>query len=108
MKNADMPAMPVVADQRVGNVEKSTSEATGLTKREMMAMNAPEMPDWFYDCWRDEYIDNDFYFGDSAAPIQAGLERSRTITKHGLKALYFAWRAHYADELLAELDRTAK
>ena len=39
MKNADMPAMPVVTVQRVGNVEKSTSEATGLTKREMIAMN---------------------------------------------------------------------
>lgn len=39
MKNADMPAMPVVTVQRVGNVEKSTSEATGLTKREMMAMH---------------------------------------------------------------------
>ena len=39
MKNADMPAMPVVEVQRVGDVEKSTSEATGLTKREMMAMH---------------------------------------------------------------------
>lgn len=39
MKNADMPAMPVVEVRRVGDVEKSTSEATGLTKREMMAMH---------------------------------------------------------------------
>jgi hypothetical protein len=39
MKNSDMPAMPVVTIQRVGNVEKSTSEATGLSKREMMAMH---------------------------------------------------------------------
>lgn len=39
MKNADMPAMPVVEVQRVGDVEKSTSKATGLTKREMMAMH---------------------------------------------------------------------
>ena len=40
MKNADMPAMPVVTSQRIGSVEKSTSEATGLTKREMFAINA--------------------------------------------------------------------
>lgn len=40
MKNADMPAMPVVTSQRIGNVEKSTSEATGLTKREMFAIHA--------------------------------------------------------------------
>ena len=39
MKNADMPAMPVVEVQRVGDVEKSTGKATGLTKREMMAMH---------------------------------------------------------------------
>lgn len=39
MKNADMPAMPVVTSSRVGEIEKSTSEATGLTKREMMAMH---------------------------------------------------------------------
>ncbi|ELY1969255.1 hypothetical protein SL040_000465 [Aeromonas salmonicida] len=110
MKNADMPAMPLF-NSNGSPVHHSNAGMenygvmAGLTKREMMAMHAPEMPDWFHDWWREEYIDNDFYFGDSAAPIQAGLERSRTITKHGLKALYFAWRTHYADGLLAELEK---
>ena len=78
MKNADMPAMPVVTSQRVGNVEKSTSEATGLTKREMMAMHilsgllaAPDMKD--------------------ATPDQLTVASVR-----------------YAEKLLLELDRTSK
>lgn len=117
MKNADSPANPceispsrgAIAQAIGGDLDAPVAKThLGLTKREMMAMNAPEMPDWFHDWWREEYINNDFYFGDSAAPIQAGIERSRTITKHGLKALYFAWRAHYADELLSELERTCQ
>jgi hypothetical protein len=40
MKNADMPAMPVITEKRVANTSMSTCDSSGLTKREMFAMNA--------------------------------------------------------------------
>lgn len=39
MKNADMPAMPVITEKRVANTSVSTCDSSGLTKREMFAMN---------------------------------------------------------------------
>ncbi|AUR84070.1 hypothetical protein NVP1047O_56 [Vibrio phage 1.047.O._10N.286.55.F2] len=39
MKNSDMPAMPVITEKRVANTSVSTCEFSGLTKREMLAMN---------------------------------------------------------------------
>ncbi|AUR94692.1 hypothetical protein NVP1197A_54 [Vibrio phage 1.197.A._10N.286.54.F2] len=40
MKNADMPAMPVITEKRVANTSVSECEFSGLTKREMFAMYA--------------------------------------------------------------------
>ena len=81
MKNADMPAMPVVTVQRIGNVEKSTSEATGLTKREMMAMFAMQ-----------GLISSGATYG------------GRTDARDALSRDAIA----HADALLLELDRTSK
>lgn len=39
MKNADMPAMPVITEKRVANTSVSNCDQLGLTKREMFAMN---------------------------------------------------------------------
>ena len=42
MKNADMPAMPVLEPNDISE---------GLTKREMFAMHAAQVPEWFCDKW---------------------------------------------------------
>ena len=102
MNNADMPAMPVVIVKRAGDVEKSTSEATGLTKREMMAMHAPEVPDWFRFLWVNGNQENKSYFRSGYGSLLDNMNA------HGWMAVYFEWRASFADALLAELDRTSK
>lgn len=40
MKNSDMPAMPVNTFIQSGDTSQSTSEFSGLSKREIMAMHA--------------------------------------------------------------------
>ncbi|HDN9784862.1 TPA: hypothetical protein P2N00_000500 [Aeromonas salmonicida] len=107
MKNADMPAMPLV-NSNGSPVHHSNAGMenhgvmAGLTKREMMAMHAPEMPDWFDSVWRMRFANNDRYFKSG---IDEFGEPVREITKGGLSAMYFAWRTYYADGLLAELEK---
>jgi hypothetical protein len=98
MKNADMPAMPL----EVVDETQSSRWWSGLTKREMMAMHAPEVPDWFSFKWRDENKSNGMFF----IPLHDGRSRLVEITATGSAAMYFAWRTTYADALLAELERT--
>ena len=99
MKNADMPAMPLPLGT------ETEKWCQGLTKREMMAMNAPEMPDWFGEEWSMKFAGNDRYFNSDVDEYGCAV---REKTKSGRSAMYFAWRAHYADELLAELERTCQ
>ena len=85
MKNADMPAMPVMdGDNEPANLSHSYYQnlqlATGLTKREMMAMNAMV----------------GLLSGD------AGSECSYSPTVLANDSV------RYADALLAELERTSK
>lgn len=87
MKNSDEPAMPFEIVDEV----QSSRWWSGMTKREMIAMHAPEAPKWF---WRKWAADNGVEYGC----IGDGLNNSQ--------AIYFAWRTHYADALLAELERT--
>lgn len=118
MKNADMPAMPcsmpndpmAVAQARACGIAIPDSVShQGLTKREMMAMHAPEIPGWFEDFWKNKNETNDSYFCTMAIPLLLTKTRYvREITKDGSKALYFAWRTHFADALLEELERSTK
>ncbi|MGN4997433.1 hypothetical protein ACTG25_03545 [Aeromonas sp. 80P] len=107
MKNADMPAMPVRDTDneplRIGlyPVYSNGEFATGLTKREMMAMHAPEMPDWFSREWSMEFANDDRYFKSDTDEHGCAV---REMTPAGHRAMYFAWRSHYADALLAELE----
>lgn len=107
MKNADMPAMPCEVTEvyhiDVSQVPAGLSPAedftarnrkvvsSGITKREMMAMHAPEAPKWFWRKWAE---DNGVEYGCIGDDLNNSL------------AIYFAWRTHYADTLLAELGRT--
>lgn len=55
MKNADKPAYPLVyADMSTGTGEVYCDEH-GLTKREMFAMNAPEISENFFRDWNETY-----------------------------------------------------
>lgn len=103
MSNGNMPAMPIVDScGRTSVYGENANEACGLTKREMMAMNAPEMPDWFSCKWRDDNKSNGMFF----IQLHDGRSGLVAITATGSAAMYFAWRTHYADSLLAELERT--
>lgn len=63
MKNADMPAMPIVDScARPAMYGNEGVEAIGLTKREMMAMHAPEMPGWLSLEWSRSNDGNERYF----------------------------------------------
>lgn len=82
MKNADMPAMPVMdGDNEPANLSHSYYQnlqlATGLTKREMMAMH-----------------------------IMAGIASGNSIMVTCSMGIGYA--VSLADQLLAELDRTSK
>lgn len=83
MKNADMPAMPMFSDNAEPCIVRDpetgvTAPATGLTKREMMAMHALQ--------------------GLLAAPDLNTVEPDEVA----------GTATAYADALLAELDRTSK
>lgn len=80
MKNADMPAMPVVTGKRVGNVEKSNCEASGLTKREMFAIHAMQ--------------------AIISAPSDKFNPRSASVAAQ--------YAIELAEAMLEELDRTSK
>lgn len=107
MKNADMPAMPLV-NENGSPVHWSSAGMenvgvmAGLTKREMMAMHAPEMPDWFSREWSMKFANDDRYFKSDIDEHGCAV---REMTSAGNNSMYFAWRAHYADALLAELEK---
>ncbi|MEL1213723.1 hypothetical protein [Aeromonas caviae] len=107
MKNADMPAMPVLnGDNEPAEFDHSFYRngnlAVGLTKREVMAMHAPEMPDWFGEEWSMKFAGEDRYFKSDVDEYGCAV---REKTRVGRSAMYFAWRAHYADAMLAELEK---
>lgn len=107
MKNADMPAMPLF-NNNGSPVHHSSAGMdnhgvmAGLTKREMMAIHAPDLPDWFRSKWSNENKSNAVFF----TQLHEGFSGLPAITYAGSAAMYFSWRAQYADALLAELERT--
>jgi len=102
MSNANEPSQPIIDDQiSTGNTEVFY----GLTKREHFAGLAPDnIPMWFNQVfaetadkkltWHRE--GNDFQIGECG------------WTAEGERALYFAWRTYYADELLKQLEKKDK
>ena len=62
MKNKDMPAMPQVITESSHGCRLIGShmedEWQGVTKREMFAMNAPDIPDWFKYYWESKNSNN--------------------------------------------------
>lgn len=109
MKNADMPAMPLSGDAYTDfaayNPDKNDSsynpECQGLTKRETLAMNAPDMPEWFCDLWTKENSHYSSFFSDY---IDNGVP-CVGLTCEGNAAMFIEWRTYYADALLKELDK---
>ena len=77
-------------------------QEAGLTKREHFASLAPDnIPSWFHEAF------------SNTAPPELTWHRESTNyqigecgwTQEGERALYFAWRTYYADELLKELSK---
>lgn len=112
--NGNMPAMPceVVEQYHIDASQVPCGAPTlrerkvmsgGMTKREMMAMHAPDAPSWFCSKWEDENCQNERFFGEFKDRFGCN---NVFMTNEGKKAMYFAWRTHYADELLADLERT--
>jgi len=106
MSDTSVPAYPVdpavMYDAHNGGSWEMSS--MGLTKRERIAMSAPDAPDWFsVDC--EPFV----------SPLTEEEKWEMACTK-GKKAFedyqknlnikkFFAWRAFYADALLAELAK---
>lgn len=112
MKNADMPAMPTQTYDHgaaMQGLAVTVTEHAGLTKREMMAMHAPVMPDWFSREWSRKNEGNGQYFTEALSECDATCQTLFVeMTPAGRSAMYFAWRTHYSDAMLHELDRTSK
>ena len=105
MKNADMPAMAGEAEIsnkgeawafQVGT--NSKFRFPGLTKREMFAMNAPKVPQWFIAKCINECDDCD--------ALELGLSGLiDTLNQKGIEKYYFEWRKYYAEKLLEALEK---
>tara|TARA_Y100001960_G_scaffold331531_1_gene428818 strand:+ start:1777 stop:2097 length:321 start_codon:yes stop_codon:yes gene_type:complete len=106
MKNANRPAMPQPMVDHEGEVyttfDSSYGKQSGLTKREMFAMHAPDMPDWFCDKWfsdnEDQYVPEYCEKGN----VVAGLKRTRLVSFEGTMKMMKDWRYAYADMMLSE------
>ena len=101
MINKNMPAMPLV-DSGFGQYKPEVFP--GLTKREMFAMHAPEVPEWFKKNWEESNSENSDFF----VLVSAYCEFSNNdyeypeISVNGQMALIKAWRYAYADLMLGE------
>ncbi|MGL5529068.1 MAG: hypothetical protein ACRDCI_11985 [Plesiomonas shigelloides] len=106
MKNGDMPAHPTGEVYFVGeNGRRESAQSNGMTKREMMAMHAPSVPDWFVSMWGDEHIDSELYFDSCWVGSEyGGSITDKVMSNNGKCAMFFAWRVYYADQLLVELE----
>lgn len=93
MKNADLPAMPIIDDE-ISTHEKEIH--LGLTKREMFAMHAPQCPSWFA---------REFKRNNKELVFQnTGTGYKDKLSDKGCEKLFFAWRSYYAEQMLQELE----
>lgn len=82
----NMPAFPCGVSQDHNN-DLCEPAAWRLSKLEIFAMHAPEIPYWFVDKRKNEEHDNYFYC----------LEFD--------KNLFFEWRRYYAEQMIEELSK---
>lgn len=96
IKNADTPAMPIILgyDTNKHNRTVVNDCYNSLTKREMFAMNAPDMPIWFVDEFRLRDGTNLLY-----NPVSGHNDK---LSLGDRKALWIEWRYAYADLMLSE------
>lgn len=98
MKNADLPAMPQSAtDEGYGcNYTGSFNGQvpTGLTKREMFAMHAPQCPEWFIDEFRARDGVELIYNPATGSHDKLSLKQRKQI--------WIEWRYAYADLMLED------
>ena len=93
--NGEHSANPIVAEFDVIQ--------TGLTKREHFSILAPDnIPQWFSHVFAEKNLDSKFTWHREGNGLQIS---ECGFTPEGEQALYFAWRTHYADQLLKELSK---
>lgn len=101
MKNRDKLAFPIEIN---GFGQYAPEVHVGLTKREVFAMNAPDVPEWFKKDWEKANNKNSEFF----VLVNAYCEFSnidyqdREITVKGQMALMKTWRYTYADLMTSE------
>lgn len=102
VKNADMPAMPQSAtDNGYGcnyDNDFNGQVPTGLTKREIFALNAPDIPAWFIDDWL--YNNGDYRLGGIHELV--GNNRGANLDTKEMMKITKEWRYAYADLMLGE------
>jgi len=89
MSNKDMPAMPI-SDSGFGQYKPEVFY--GLTKREMLAMNAPDVPEWFITKFKNKATTTLVY-----NPKTGHNDKLCELDK---EMIYFKWRWYYADMML--------
>lgn len=115
MKNADIPAMPCTRLETVqtskhfqefGAPRELSTEVSysGLTKREIFALHAPEVPESFKKDWEKSNNENSEFFALVDAYCEFGNidYQDREITIKGQMALMKSWRYAYADMMTSE------
>lgn len=100
ISNKNMPAMPQhVSINDSGDCETSDrAGGEGLTKREMFAMNAPDIPNWFIDEWI--YNDGNYRLGGGHELV--GNNRGANLDTTEMMKITKEWRYAYADLMLEE------
>ncbi len=99
MKNADMPAMPLTGDTYLdlkggALAEGKYEDGMGLTKREMFAKDAPEIPREFY--W-------EFFHKYNSCDVSGFISQDEPcLTAKGILAANKEWRYAYADLMLGD------
>jgi hypothetical protein len=126
MKNGNMPAAPTIyADMGHNGQREIFCDNQGLTKREHFAGLAPQMPDWFEKVFQFEqfkspltdeewqitsvYKQEEYDHDEFERAAELNKLHADAITDYQQKkqiSMYFAWRAFYADALLAELEKS--
>lgn len=127
VNNGDMPATPTVYQGSDDN--ELYFDFTVLTKREVFAKDAPDMPDWFR--WQfkvdvsdveapshseeerrlcDEYNSDNFGLSrddfDTGSRVASEVRQYHQLAEQEFNVkCFFAWRSYYADMMLKELDR---
>lgn len=128
MKNGNMPVSPNTVENIYNARNYSDSwerAALGLTLRQHFAGAAPQMPEWFEKVFQFEqfkspltdeewqitsvYRQEEYGHDEFERAAELNQIRAAAITEYQQKkqiAMYFAWRAFYADALLAELEKS--